>query len=525
MSSARKESGAASSGRDPGHNDNRKIARDRGYVRNTAERQAQTKQEEYPVLPGVPRGKRAQDRRQRLVILLLILSDVLLAALVWQGASVVQSIWGRTEISGVAAFSILPNIMIWIGLRALMGLYPGYGFHAPEELRRQTYAVASALAVTIVFAVALHVGDLLSRLLVFGGFAGLALLAPLVRHFVRRGIMRLGLWGKPVVILGVGETGERVVAALLKERGLGFVPAAVFDDRAPAGANVHGVSYGGTLEDAGGISLLYGIDTAIVAMPPASRSRLGEIIDWAGLLFRRVVVVPELGEVTNSTVVARDLAGVFGVEIKQNLLNPSSRRAKRSLDLFGAVAGGLVISPLLLALAVLVKLDSPGPAFYGQHRQGTGGETFRCWKFRTMCLDAEKALDEYLQDDPVLWAEWEHDQKLREDPRITSIGRFLRRTSLDELPQLWNVLWGEMSLVGPRPIVEAEIPRYDAMYDLYLRVTPGISGLWQVSGRNDTSYEERVTLDAYYVRNWSVWLDLVILARTLTAVIYGHGAR
>jgi Undecaprenyl-phosphate galactose phosphotransferase WbaP len=493
-------------------------------VRSVAEQQARNKQEEYPVLHGVPRGKRGQARRQRLVVLLLVLSDVLLAALVWQGASMAQVVWGRDVISEVAAFSILPNVVVWIGLRVLLGLYPGYGLHAPEELRRQTYAVGAALAVTIVFAVALHVGDLLSRLLVFGGFAGLALLAPLVRHFAKRAVMRLGLWGKPVVILGAGETGERLVTALLKEPGLGFVPVAVFDDQAPASGELSGVPYGGTLEDAGEISLLYGIDTAIVAMPRANRVRLGEIIDWAGLLFRRVVVVPELGEVTNSTVVARDLAGVFGVEIKQNLLNPSARRTKRALDLFGALAGGFFISPLLLALAVLVKLDSPGPVFYGQRRQGTGGETFLCWKFRTMCLDAENALDEYLQEDPVLWAEWEHDQKLREDPRVTRVGRFLRKTSLDELPQLWNVLKGEMSLVGPRPIVEAEIPRYDAMYDLYLRVTPGISGLWQVSGRNDTSYAERVTLDAYYVRNWSVWLDLVILARTLTVVFRGHGA-
>ena len=476
-------------------------------------------------LPGVPRGRRAQARRQRLVVLLLLLSDVLLAALVWQVAHAVQSVWGVTEISGVAAFSVLPNILVWIGLRAILGLYPGYGLHAPEELRRATYAVAAALAITVVFAVALHVGDLLSRLLAFGGFAGLALMAPFVRHFTKRAVMRLGMWGKPVVILGAGETGGRVVSALLNERGLGFVPAAVFDDRAPEGGNVHGAPYGGTLEDAEWAARLYGMDMAIVAMPRTRRSGLGEIIDWAGLRFGRVVVVPELGEVTNSTVVARDLAGIFGVEIKQNLLNPSARYTKRVLDLFGAVAGGLAISPLLLAIAVLVKLDSPGPAFYGQHRQGTGGGTFRCWKFRTMCLDAEKALDEHLQNDPVLRAEWEHDQKLREDPRVSRVGRFLRRTSLDELPQLWNVLRGEMSLVGPRPIVEAEIPRYDAMYDLYLRVTPGISGLWQVSGRNDTGYEERVTLDAYYVRNWSVWLDLVILARTVSAVFHGHGAR
>lgn len=478
-----------------------------------------------PVLAGLPRGARAHARRQQLVVLTLVLSDALLAALIWQAASVVQDVWGHGPLSGVAAFSIVPNVAVWVGLRALLGLYPGYGLDSAEELRRQTYAVASTLGITTVFAVALHVGDLLSRLLTFAGFLGLALLAPFVRHFVKRGAMRVGLWGKPVVVLGAGETGERVVTALREALGLGFVPAAVFDEEVPEAGETAGVPCG-DLDAAGRVATEYGIDTAIVAMPRTHRARFEEIIDWAGIRFRRVVVVPELpGYAANSAMIARDLAGNFGVEIKQNLLNPWSQRAKRALDLFGATIGGLLISPLLLVTVFLIKLDSPGPAIYGQERLGTGGQTFRCRKFRTMCLDAEKSLDEHLQNDPTLQAEWERDQKLHGDPRVTRVGRFLRKTSLDELPQLWNVLKGEMSLVGPRPIVKAEVPRYGSMYELYKRVRPGISGLWQVGGRSDTGYAERVALDAYYVRNWSVWLDLVILARTVATVASRRGAR
>ena len=141
-----------------------------------------------------------------------------------------------------------------------------------------------------------------------------------------------------------------------------------------------------------------------------------------------------------------------------------------------------------------------------------------------MHTSAEQLLDEYLQSNPNLRAEWEQNFKLRNDPRVTRIGRFLRKTSLDELPQLWNVLWGEMSLVGPRPIVDAEILRYGTVYEMYQRITPGISGFWQVSGRSDTNYAERIKLDAYYVNNWSVWLDLVILARTVRIVLLGRGA-
>lgn len=473
----------------------------------------------------MPRGAWAQGRRQQLVVLALLLSDIVLAALIWQTASVVQEVWGKGPLSGVAALSIVPNVAVWVGLLALLGLYPGYGLDSAEELRRQTYAVAAALGITTVFALALHVGDLLSRLLMFVGFLGLALLAPFVRHFVKKAVMRLGFWGKPVVVLGASETGEQVISALRREPGLGFVPAAVFDDQVTQPGEIAGVPCG-DLDAAEHIAREYGIDTAIVAMPRTGRGRFGEIIDWAGTRFRRVVVVPELpGYAANSAMVARDLAGTFGVEIKHNLLNPWSQRAKRALDLFGAIVGGLLVSPLLFALVLWIRLDSPGPAIYGQQRVGTGGHTFRCWKFRTMCLDAEKALNEHLQNDPTLQAEWERDQKLRDDPRVTRVGRFLRETSLDELPQLWNVLRGEMSLVGPRPIVKAEIRRYGSMYQLYKRVRPGISGLWQAGGRSDTGYAERVALDAYYVRNWSVWLDLVILARTVATVASRRGAR
>jgi Undecaprenyl-phosphate galactose phosphotransferase WbaP len=236
------------------------------------------------------------------------------------------------------------------------------------------------------------------------------------------------------------------------------------------------------------------------------------------------MVMPDLGGITNSAVIARDFAGHLAVEIKHNLLFPWARRTKHVLDLLLTIVGGLMICPLLIAIAVLIKLDSPGPAVYGHRRVGAGGKHFRCWKFRTMYTNAEQLLDEYLQGNPHLRAEWEQTFKLRDDPRVTRVGRFLRMTSLDELPQLWNVLLGQMSLVGPRPIVDAEIPRYGAVYELYKRIRPGISGFWQVSGRSNTSYAERVNLDAYYVHNWSVWIDLVILVRTLGSVVLGRGA-
>jgi lipopolysaccharide/colanic/teichoic acid biosynthesis glycosyltransferase len=199
------------------------------------------------------------------------------------------------------------------------------------------------------------------------------------------------------------------------------------------------------------------------------------------------------------------------------------RVAKRTLDMAVAVLALLCLSPLLLAIALLVKTDG-GPALFAHGRIGQHGRRFRCLKFRTMGVDAERRLQDLLAADPAAAAEWAATQKLTADPRVTDIGAVLRKTSLDELPQLLNVLRGEMSLVGPRPIVAAEVSRYGDSIACYYAVQPGVTGLWQVSGRSETTYAYRVQLDAAYVRNWSFWRDLAILLKTLPAVLARRGA-
>jgi Undecaprenyl-phosphate galactose phosphotransferase WbaP len=464
-------------------------------------------------------------RRRLLVVSALVFSDILLALVAWQVALVFRDAFGRYTLSEISIASVAPNIVAWVGVRAVSGLYPGYGLDQVEELRRQTFALLASLAIIVVFAFASKLDDSLGRLFLFTWCLGLLLAAPVARSLVKRALMSAGLWGKPVVVFGTHKFGAQLVKALQKEWQLGFNPVRVFDNRlVPEKGVLEGVPYGGTLTDAVAMAQEYGLDTAIFAMPHTRREHLAELVSLASTSFRYVVVMPNLGGITNSAAMARDFAGNFGIEIKYNLLFPWARRAKRVLDLFLTVVGGLMISPLLIAMVILVKLDSSGPAFYGHRRLGAEGKHFRCWKFRTMHTNAEQLLDEFLQGNPDLRAEWEQNFKLRDDPRVTRVGRFLRKTSLDELPQLWNVLRGEMSLVGPRPIVDAEIPKYGTVYEMYRRIRPGISGFWQVSGRSDTNYNERVQLDAYYVRNWSVWLDLVILARTVRIVVLGRGA-
>jgi lipopolysaccharide/colanic/teichoic acid biosynthesis glycosyltransferase len=188
----------------------------------------------------------------------------------------------------------------------------------------------------------------------------------------------------------------------------------------------------------------------------------------------------------------------------------------------------LVSMPItLLALAIvaaMVALSSPGPIFYSHRRIRKNGAFFSMWKFRTMCVNSGEVLEEYLSGDPIARAEWNKTHKLRHDPRITRVGRFLRRYSLDELPQLWNLLTGQMSLVGPRPIVAAEVEKYGDCFTCYCKVKPGLTGLWQVSGRSSLTYEQRVKLDCTYVQRWSLRRDMVILLKTFSSVVNQDGA-
>jgi Undecaprenyl-phosphate galactose phosphotransferase WbaP len=483
-----------------------------------------TRPETTPLKSAPTRNWTVSGRRP-LVVLVLTSSDVLLALALWQVAWLLQGFLGHGALTSFALASMVPNIVVWVGLRSLLGLYPGYGLGQVEELRRHVFALLATLAITTVFAFAANTDDSLSRILLFGWILGLLLLAPIARYCAKLAMINLKLWGKPVVVLGAQEAGARVLEGLRQEWQLGFKPIAVFDNRvAPSAGSLSGVPYGGTLADAVALGREHSVDTVIFAMPYTRREQLVKFVDLAKLNFKHVVIIPNLASITNSAVVARDLAGTFGVEIKYNLLDPWLQRLKRGVDLVATVLGGLFIFPLIAALALLVRLESRGPVFYADRRMGRDGELFACVKFRTMVPDAEDILQTLLTENEEARAEYLKYHKLRDDPRVTRVGRFLRKTSLDELPQLWNVLRGEMSLVGPRPYQPRESVDIGATQGEILRVTPGITGPWQVSGRSHTSFADRVEMDVSYVANWSVWLDLVLLARTVGCLLFDRSA-
>jgi Undecaprenyl-phosphate galactose phosphotransferase WbaP len=460
-----------------------------------------------------------------LVPSVLALSDVSLALLSWEVAFVLQGAWGRGTLSQIAIVTMVPVIGVWVGLRTLLGLYPGYALDTAEQLRRHTNSVFVTLAMLAILALGLHIGDLLSRLLLTVMFLSLLILGPFVRYFVQLWIRRIGLWGKPVLVLGYREAGTSVVSILKENWELGYDPVAVLDYRLDAAeSSFEGEGDQRVLDAAVSLARQHGVDTAIFAMPYIRREQLTKLVDVASLSFKRVVVIPNLGGITNSTVVARDFAGTFGVEIHYNLLDPWARRVKRVFDLLGAVTGGLLVSPILLTLFVLIRLDSRGPALFVQERPGQDGNMFRIFKFRTMYTDAEQRFEQLVLKNPLAAKEFANYGKLRDDPRVTRVGKWVRRFSLDELPQLWNVLKGEMSLVGPRPYLIDQVIQLEGAGGVISRVLPGVTGLWQVSGRSDITFEQRVDLDTHYVRNWSIWLDLVILARTAKIVLFSRGA-
>jgi Undecaprenyl-phosphate galactose phosphotransferase WbaP len=220
----------------------------------------------------------------------------------------------------------------------------------------------------------------------------------------------------------------------------------------------------------------------------------------------------------------RDFDGILGFATSLRLKMFWNLAIKRFMDLLIVGLGGLIILPFLLVIALFIKLSSRGPVLYGHRRLGMDGKPFKALKFRSMAADADKKLESLLASDPGLREEWEANRKLKTDPRVTKIGRILRRTSFDEFPQLLNILKGEMSLVGPRPVTETEIEKDGESYRRIFSVKPGLTGLWQVSGRSDTDYTERVSHDTYYLQSWSVWLDLWILYRTPGAIFKGKGA-
>jgi UDP-galactose-lipid carrier transferase len=364
------------------------------------------------------------------------------------------------------------------------------------------------------------------RIVIYGlpfGFEGIArwiLLMPclmLMRYLARTVLDDLGVWRMRILIIGEDAAVIPTQEAFLSEPRLGYEVVASISLQEAAVAHVHGR----------GARLLeqHGAEFAVIAVGGdicGEAARIAEDLSRERVPFALVPAIDGLpvSAFSSHYFFTHDvMLLIYG----NNLARPISRFIKTLFDQFVALLLLLALSPLFLALAYLIRTDG-GPVLFGHKRLGENGRHFHCLKFRSMMVDSDAVLQQVLETDPQARAEWEATHKLHDDPRITPLGRILRKSSIDELPQLLNVLRGEMSLVGPRPIIDDEVPRYGLNISYYFEAKPGITGLWQVSGRSNTTYEHRVRLDVWYVRNWSLWHDIAILMKTLPAVLRKEGA-
>jgi Undecaprenyl-phosphate galactose phosphotransferase WbaP len=476
-------------------------------------------------------GERDSATRQFGVRLSLMVADFAAAALAFSLAVWVRqlgALLGMPAINPLAASLEVARyaLLLWPVMAWREGLYPGYGLTPPQELRKQVVSAAYAglilAAGTVLFSVQLPI----PRSILFLTILYSMVLNPVARALTKRLLQRAGLWGRPVVILGAGRAGQRIARALGQSPLDGLHPIAFFDDDpAKQGQVIAGLRVRGRLADADLYALRRGVQHAIVAIPTATPELLAGLINVRGRVFKRVQFIPDLVNLPSEGVYASDLDGLLALEVRLGLYSRTNQLFKRTVDLIGSVLGGLLIAPVLLALAVWIKLDSPGSVFYWSTRIGQRGKPFRCLKFRSMFEDADARLQEILARDDAVRAEYERFHKLERDPRVTRAGTFIRRFSLDELPQLYNVFRGEMSLVGPRPYLVQELPDMHGFQETILEAKPGMTGYWQVSGRSDVTFQERLVMEAQYVRNWSPWWDLIILVQTVTVVLQRRGAR
>jgi len=450
-----------------------------------------------------------------------------LAAVWWVRRAVAPSLLpGLGPVMPLSAFIVqLVGLAPWTLAFAEARLYTRRALFW-DEAGRVLYACTLATLFAVALSFANRAFPTMSRLVIGGVWLAAIAAVPIVRYHTKRLMAAVGLWNKRVLILGAGETGRQVGVRVRANPDLGYVPVAyVDDDPDKIGRCLDGLPVRGPLSSIAELIRDLQVKDVVVAIPGLSRQRLLHLVATCEGRVQSIRLVPDLFGLASVGVEAEDLDGVLLLHMRWNLAKPWNLLLKRGFDLTVAALAAVVLAPLLALIAVAIRLDSAGPVFFRQPRMGRGRALFACIKFRTMYVDGDDRLHAHLSGHAQGRDEWERFRKLKSfDPRVTRVGRVLRRLSIDELPQLLNVFRSEMSLVGPRPYLPAEAHRMGDFGETVLKAPPGITGLWQVSGRNNLTFEQRLRLDEYYVRNWSLWMDVVVLLKTVTAVLARRGA-
>lgn len=467
-------------------------------------------------------------QRRRLHGLVLLIADVLGTSAAFYIAYQLRYVYklggdvpGESYVpySAYIPFQVIFVLLAIVGYQ-LRGSYPPSRFHFTNEVLG--VLSTTAISAMIVFAGASMVHQQafsrLAFIYVWLVAVVLGIAARTVLRLAQASAFRAGIGAERVIVVGNNRLSRMVMQLLAQQPELGCRVLGFVDDDPER--NFGRFRALGTVEQLPDLTRELQADRVIVALPAARHAEILQVLDHCQADGVGLSLVPDLFELRLSHVSLDTVGGIPLLDLKEARIGGGNLLVKRFFDKATALVALVVLSPFLAALALAIRLDSPGPVLFSQTRVGKDGATFRCYKFRSMRVGAEQeqaeleALNE--AEGPIF--------KIRQDPRLTRVGRFLRRMSLDELPQLINVFRGEMSLVGPRPPIPAEVERYEEWHHRRLEVTPGITGLWQVSGRSELSFDEMVMLDLYYIENWSLALDIQIMARTIPTVLAARGA-
>ena len=415
-------------------------------------------------------------------------------------------------------------VTYWVYLPPMMavfyaaGLYPGLVYPPADEVKKFgicSFFVFVGIALSITVEESDDKWPVVVALILATPFA--LILLPAARELARTLFSRHKWFGVPAVIYVSGDSGDVIIERLLKRKDLGYKPCVIIDSKTLIAGEKFGIPVYPPSQETSALIKSFKIKVAILCDYDRDTTYINSY-------YRYTIQVPRINDISTISTNVRDFGGILGFSSTHNLTKTISLFWKRFIDLFLLLISSPITLPLTAIVALAIKISSPGPVFYGHKRIGKNGREFKCWKFRSMVIDADKQLEKILAENPEMRTEWEKDRKFTNDPRITKIGKIFRKTSIDEIPQFFNILTGEMSFIGPRPVTEPELKRYGKKAEFILSVQPGLSGMWQISGRSDTGYEERVTLDSYYIQNWSVWLDIWIIIKTVYVVLRGKGA-
>ena len=424
-------------------------------------------------------------------------------------------------------FSLWWFFAVYIFFFAYRGLYTKRMLFW-EELQNLWYACFLSIIGLLTIVSLGKLSHLISRTVLVLTFLNMLWLSSAFRYYSKGLLAWLGIWQKKVLILGAGKMGKMVLEALKNEKTLGYeVIGLLDDDPKKYGKYIEEKMILGKLAEVDRFLSNPKVEDIFLAIDSTESSDIRWLINKLQLKIKNLHFIPYFSNLPflNSQFKFFFNQQILAISLKNNLRVRSNQLIKRIFDLVVTILILIFVFPFMILLCLLIKLNTKGSIFFIQKRWGKGKNIFNCIKFRTMFIDGDVRLKDYLNNNQKAKREWEKFLKLKIfDPRVTRIGGFLRKFSFDELPQLFNVLKGEMSLVGPRPYLPREKEQMDEYFELILETPPGITGLWQVSGRNELPFKERLELDAWYVRNWSPWLDTVILLRTFKAVLTGKGA-